>query len=178
MKNGFVLVVFVFSYFFYTQGMSLSLLPFGEEQEKQRYIFRTLKSIEKQPVWVYGDIEEYDCTEDEIDQSIDSAFSERGLNPELDPLGWKNPPASTSLKIHITLNGETVIIEVGLFSEALLLESQVFVPAILWQEKVILNIERENPETKQNILKHAKMLVGHFLDEYLYAKKMYSTNMD
>jgi len=178
MKNGFVLIVFVFSYFCHTQAMSLSLLPFGEEQEKQRYIFRTLKSIEKQPVWVYGDVEEYGCTEYEIEQSIASAFYERGLNPELDPLGWKNPPASASLKIHIMLNGETVIIEVGLFSEALLLESQVFVPAILWQEKAVLSIEIKNPEAKQNILMHAKMLVGHFLDEYLYAKKIYSTIMD
>jgi hypothetical protein len=178
MKNRFVLIIFVLSYFFYTQAMSLSSLPFSEEQEKQRYIFRTLKSIEKQPVWVYGDIEEYGCTEDEIDQSIDSAFYERGLNPELDPLGWKKPPTSASLKIHVMLIGETVIIEVGLFSRALLLESQIFVPAILWQEKVVLNIEREDPDTAQDILNHAKILVGHFLDEYLYAKKMYSTSMD
>lgn len=171
MKKIFIFIVSVFSYLFHTQATSLSLLPLGEEKEKQRYIFRSLNSIEKQQVWVYGDSEEYGFNEEEFDECVDSAFYERGLDPESNLMRDEVFPASASLKIQIMLHRETVIISVGLLSEALLLESQVFVPAIIWQERTILRIEGEKQKIKQDLLTHIKKLVGHFLDEYLYARK-------
>lgn len=167
MQGRFVFLIFVFSCFLHTQTMGLSLLPFDHEQEKQRYIFRTLMSIERHPVWIYGDAEEYDLSEDEIDQHIDSAFYEQSLDP-MD--WWYNSPASATLKTQITLHKDTVIIDVGLMGEALLLESQVFIPAIIWKERVILNIEGARSQAKQDILRHAKTLVAHFLDEYLNSR--------
>jgi hypothetical protein len=67
------------------------------------------------------------CQKRKSDQSIDLAFSERGL----DPMDWCDFPAGATLKTQITLYGKTALIDVGLLSEAFLLENQAFIPAVI-----------------------------------------------